>query len=59
NAINDEVRAEEYFNKTVYLDPNHYEALSHLALILEHRGDMNGAVRLRQRVQRILLKSEK
>jgi chemotaxis protein methyltransferase WspC len=54
NAINDEVRAEEYFNKTVYLDPNHYEALSHLALILEHRGLFHGAARLRQRAQRIL-----
>ncbi len=54
NAVNDEARAEEYFNKTVYLDPNHYEALSHLALILEHRGLFHGAARLRQRAQRIL-----
>lgn len=59
NAMNNESRAFECFNKTVYLDPNHYEALSHLALILEHRGDLNGASRLRQRAQRILLKSEK
>lgn len=59
NAMNNEARAEEYFNKTVYLDPNHYEALSYLALIMEHRGDVNGAARLRQRAQRVLLKSEK
>lgn len=54
NALNNEARAEDYFNKTVYLDPNHYEALSYLVLIAEHRGDPNGAARLRQRAQRIL-----
>ncbi|MDM8550474.1 CheR family methyltransferase [Desulfobacterales bacterium HSG2] len=56
NARGDEDRAEEYFNKTVYLDPNHYEALSHLAFIMENRGDYDKAVHLRQRAQRILQK---
>ncbi|MEN8303945.1 MAG: hypothetical protein ABFQ64_07730, partial [Campylobacterota bacterium] len=37
-ALKDEARAEQSFNKTIYLDPNHHEALYHLALIMEERG---------------------
>lgn len=53
HAQDDEERAEAHFNKAVYLDPNHHEALSHLAFIMEHRGQRNQAERLRQRAQRI------
>jgi len=56
NALNDEERAEEYFNKAVYLDPNHHEALSHLAFIMERRGERNRAGQLQRRAQRILEK---
>lgn len=56
NARGDEDRAEEYFNKTVYLDPNHYEALSHLAFIMENRGDSDKASHLHQRALRIIRK---
>jgi len=59
HALDDEEQAEEYFNKAVYLDPNHYEALSHLAFIMEHRGDKNRADHLRQRAQRILQREER
>jgi len=59
HALDDEERAEEYFNKAVYLDPNHYEALNHLAFIMEHRGEKNRAVYMRQRAQRILQREEK
>lgn len=53
-AMNEEDKAEKYFNKTVYLDPNHYEALGHLAFIMERRGETGRAVQLRLRADRIL-----
>lgn len=52
-ALRDEERAEEWFRKTVYLDPNHSEALTYLAWIVEQRGDREHAQQLRQRIQRI------
>ena len=57
NAGNDDKRAEEYFNRTVYLDPNHHEALSHLALIMERRGERERAQHFHYRAQRILDKT--
>lgn len=48
-----EERAEQCFQKAVYLEPNDYEALLHLALIKEHRGDIAKAAVLRQRIQRL------
>ena len=52
-ALDNEEKAEEFFNKAIYLDPNHYEALSHLSFIVEHRGDRKKAAHLRQRAHRI------
>lgn len=52
-ALDNEERAEEFFNKTIYLDPNHYESLNHLSFVVEHRGDKKRAVHLRRRAQRI------
>lgn len=46
--------AEQYYQKVLYLNPNHYEALTHLALLREHRGDAQGAKLIRQRIQRIM-----
>jgi chemotaxis protein methyltransferase WspC len=40
------------FNRAIYLQPDHYEALIHLALLTEHRGDTAGATVLRQRARR-------
>lgn len=51
-ALDDDAAAEQYFNKVVYLDPNHYEALVHLALMREHRGDKESAFDLQQRAER-------
>jgi chemotaxis protein methyltransferase WspC len=51
-ALDDDAAAEQYFNKAVYLDPNHYEALVHLALMREHRGDKESAFELQQRAER-------
>jgi chemotaxis protein methyltransferase WspC len=50
-------QAEHYFHRAVYLQPDHYEALVHLALLLEHRGDTAGAAMVRQRAQRAWLKA--
>jgi len=51
-ALDDDAAAEQYFNKAVYLDPNHYEALVHLALMREHRGDKESAFDFQQRAER-------
>lgn len=52
-ATGDRLQAEQYFQKATYLKPNHYEGLIHLALLKEERGDIVGADRVRQRIQRI------
>jgi chemotaxis protein methyltransferase WspC len=45
--------AEECFNRAVYLDERCYDAVVHLSLIKEHRGDSAGAEVLRRRAARI------
>ncbi|MFN6486726.1 MULTISPECIES: CheR family methyltransferase [unclassified Nostoc] len=47
------VQAEEFFRKALYLNPSDYEALTHLALLKEHRGDFVGASILRERIQKL------
>jgi len=44
----------ELFKKAVYLDPNHYEAMIHLALHLVRYGDADSAKKLQQRAHRVL-----
>ena len=56
-ALRDERHAEEWLNKTVYLDPNHEDALSYLAALAEFHGDPGKAARLRQRIERIRKKT--
>lgn len=46
-------RAERYFQKALYLDPNCYQALINLSLLKEHRGDIVGAKILKQRLQKL------
>lgn len=36
-------QAEEYFSRTIYLEPGHYEGLINLALLAERRGDAKAA----------------
>ena len=45
--------AEAYLRRAVYLDPEHYEALSHLALLTERNGHAREAAALRQRAVRV------
>lgn len=51
-AGGDPARAEEFFRKTIYLEPQHAEALGHLALLAEKKGDLRAARQLRARAQR-------
>jgi chemotaxis protein methyltransferase WspC len=44
--------AEDYFARAVYLEPAHYQALVHLALLVEQRGDAAAAANLRRRAAR-------
>ncbi len=44
--------AAECYRRAVYLDPNHVEALTHLALLSDIEGDSTAAQRLRVRAQR-------
>ncbi len=46
-------QAEQYFQRAIYLDPNCYEALIHLALLKESRGDIAGGAIIRQRIERL------
>ena len=52
-ALHNENKAEAFFNRAIYLNPEHVEALNHLAFIELQRGNSNSAERLRQRAQRI------
>lgn len=52
-ALGDRLQAEGCYTRALYLDPNHYESLVHLILLLELRGDAPRAAALRARVGRI------
>ncbi len=43
HAENMEKEAENYFHKTIYLSPNHCEALVYLALLADRKGDVKKA----------------
>ncbi len=45
--------ADDYWRRCVYLQPDHYEALCHLALLAETHGDATQAASLRQRAARV------
>ena len=44
--------AQTFYRKALYLEPQHFEALMHLAALLESRGDAAGAKRLQERAVR-------
>jgi chemotaxis protein methyltransferase WspC len=58
-AAGDRVRAEVCFQKTVYLDPSHDEALLALALLAERRGDSSAAAGFRRRAERTIAMTRK
>jgi chemotaxis protein methyltransferase WspC len=51
-AQNDPLAAETNLKRALYLDSGHGDAMLHLALVLERRGDLTGAARLRRRLRR-------
>jgi chemotaxis protein methyltransferase WspC len=54
HAVGKENKAQEFFQKTVYLKPSHYEALVYLALLHEKKGEFNKAELFRKRAQKSL-----
>ena len=42
DATGNHAEAAAYYRKALYLDPNHYDALIHLALLMEKQGDAAG-----------------
>ncbi len=50
--------AEQLYNKTIYLQPNHYQALIQLAGLCQKKGDTTGAQRLSQRAARAQERSQ-
>jgi chemotaxis protein methyltransferase WspC len=56
DALGEAQRAAECYRKLLYLEPEHIEALTHLALLTEKQGDMAGAGRLRERARRIAIR---
>ena len=53
---NDDPEAITFYRKALYLEPNHYEALVHVALWLEKTGDAIGARPFKRRAERAQLK---
>lgn len=47
-----DVRAADYYRKALYLEPDHYESLWHMALLLEKNGDAAGARTFKRRAER-------
>ena len=52
-ALQNENKAEAFYNRAIYLNPEHVEALNHMAFIELQRGNNNSAERLRQRARDI------
>ncbi len=52
-ALDNGNKAEAFFNRAIYLNPEHVEALNHMAFIELQRGNKISAERLRQRAQKI------
>jgi len=53
DAAGDGPGAAESYRRVVYLEPEHVEALTHLALCMEDQGDFAAAERLRNRARRV------
>lgn len=51
-ALNAFGKAEAFFQKALYLDPNYYEALLHMSLLYEKKGDQAKVSVIRGRIKR-------
>jgi chemotaxis protein methyltransferase WspC len=54
DCVGDQLLAIEYYRKALYLEPDHYDALIHLALLKDKGGDGAGAKALKNRALRVL-----
>ena len=52
-ALDNVDKAETWFNKAIYLDPKHSDALNHLAFIMEQKGEKDKALSLRKRAGKV------
>ena len=52
-ALDSFVIAEDYFRKALYLDPFYYEALLHMNLLYEKRGESEKASIVKERIKRL------
>jgi len=54
DSSGDQHQASEFYRKALYLEPDHYEVLIHLALLKDKSGDNAAAKTLKNRAHRIL-----
>jgi len=52
-ASGNKVEAERFYQKALYLDPRHKEALVHMMLMAQQRGDDNSAANFRRRLNQV------
>jgi chemotaxis protein methyltransferase WspC len=54
DGAGDQQQASEFYRKALYLEPDHYDALIHLALLKDRSGDEAAAKTLKSRARRVL-----
>ena len=54
DCAGDQHQASEYYRKALYLEPDHYDVLIHLALLKDKSGDSTAAKALKNRARRVL-----
>jgi chemotaxis protein methyltransferase WspC len=54
DCFGDQPQAIEFYRKALYLEPDHYEVLIHLALLKDQCGESVAAEALKNRARRIL-----
>lgn len=54
DCAGDQYQANEFYRKALYLEPDHYDSLIHLALLADKNGDSAAAKALKNRAHRVL-----
>jgi chemotaxis protein methyltransferase WspC len=54
DCMGDQQQATEFYRKALYLEPDHYDSLIHLALLADKNGDSAAAKALKDRAHRVL-----
>jgi chemotaxis protein methyltransferase WspC len=54
DCVGDQYQANEFYRKALYLEPDHYDSLIHLALLADKNGDNAAAKALKNRAHRVL-----